>query len=289
MFRQLWLYTLQHTQFVVTTLTAYFILRIRTAHSLYFGAGTLVAAFSGAFPLALLPRTTQLTLPGPAAKALKRCIKQPRPVGAKKFDKTYGMPSTHSSSIAFFGTYLSLSSLLLPLHPRVTSLLPFWDRFATVAETTLGGPGAAQASFWRYAAGAWGQRITRVALAGLFLAGTASVCWSRVRLGHHTRAQVVAGASLGSLIALGWMSLWLGLEGWSTLVGRDLGRVLVGVTGRSAPEWLVHGIKEPAAVWERAGEDAAWVVLEAWKTRRWDVLQELRSFPLTGRRAGGEL
>lgn len=51
MFRQLWLYTLQHTQFVVTTLTAYFILRIRTAHSLYFGAGTLVAAFSGAFPL----------------------------------------------------------------------------------------------------------------------------------------------------------------------------------------------------------------------------------------------
>jgi dolichyldiphosphatase len=47
MFRQAWLYVLQNTQFVVTTLTVYFILRIRTAHSLYFGAGTLVAAFSG--------------------------------------------------------------------------------------------------------------------------------------------------------------------------------------------------------------------------------------------------
>lgn len=46
--RALWLYTLQNTQFVVTGLTAYFILRIRTAHSLWFGAGSLVAAFTGA-------------------------------------------------------------------------------------------------------------------------------------------------------------------------------------------------------------------------------------------------
>jgi len=198
------------------------------------------------------------------------------------------MPSTHSSSIAFFGTYLSLSSLLLPLHPRVTSLLPFWDRFASLQAAL--GPGAAQDSFWRHVASAWGQRVTRVALAGLFLAGTASVCWSRVRLGHHTRAQVVAGASLGSAIALGWMSLWLGIDGWSTLVGRDLGKVVQGVAGgRAAPQWLVGGFKEPALLWERAGEDAAWVLLEAWRERRWDALKDLRAFPLMGRAAGGEL
>ncbi|GAA6046449.1 hypothetical protein JCM3770_004929 [Rhodotorula araucariae] len=269
MFRQLWIYMLQNTQFVVTTLTAYFILRIRTAHSLYFGAGTLVAAFS--------------------AKILKRFIRQPRPVGARKFDKTYGMPSTHSSSIAFFGTYLSLSSLLLPLHPRVTSLLPFWDRFSTLAETL--GPGAAQASFWRYCAGAWGQRATRTVLALFFLGGTASVCWSRVRLGHHTRAQVVAGASLGALIALAWMSLWLGVDGWSALAGCNLGKALDGLgrVGAATPEWLLHGVKEPALVWERAAEDAAFVALEAWKERRWDALRELRNFPLPGRRLGGEL
>ncbi|GAA5896706.1 hypothetical protein JCM6882_005015 [Rhodosporidiobolus microsporus] len=271
MLRQAWLYVLQNTQFVVTSLTVYFILRIRTAHSLYFGAGTLVAAFS--------------------AKLLKRCIRQPRPVGAKKYQKTYGMPSTHSSSIAFFGTYLSLSSLLLPLHPRVTALLPFYDRFSTLASTL--GPGAAQPSFWaKHFVGTAGQRATRVALAAFFLAGTASVCWSRVRLGHHTRAQVVVGAGLGSLVALGWMGLWLGADGLSTLSGRDLQRLVVehgGAVGRQAPEWVLSGVKEPAMVWERAAEDACWVLMEAWRERRWEGLMELRRFPLLGGAAGGEL
>ena len=49
-FRALWLFLLANTQSIVTTLTALAILRIRTAHSLYFGAGTLVAAFSGWSP-----------------------------------------------------------------------------------------------------------------------------------------------------------------------------------------------------------------------------------------------
>ncbi|GAA5916791.1 hypothetical protein JCM5296_007391 [Sporobolomyces johnsonii] len=281
MFKQLWLYTLQNTQFVVTALTAFFIIRIRTAHSLYFGAGTLVAAFT--------------------AKILKRFIRQPRPVGAKKYDKTYGMPSTHSSSIAFFGVYLSLSSLLLPLHPRVTSLLPFWDRFPTptLAVADALGPGAAQRSFWEHhaaaaaVAGEWGQRATRVALAALFLAGTASVCWSRVRLGHHTRAQVVAGASLGGTIALVWMSLWLGAEGWSSLSGKELERSLqswLGAAGEALPQVVVNGVKEPAMVWERAAEDAVFVAMEAWKERRWEALKELRRFPLLGGAvAAGEL
>ncbi|GJN89748.1 hypothetical protein Rhopal_002737-T1 [Rhodotorula paludigena] len=269
MLRRLWLAVLQNTQFVVTTLTAVLIIRIRTAHALYFGAGTLVAAFS--------------------AKLLKRCIRQPRPVGAKKYEKTYGMPSTHSASIAFFGTYLSLSSLLLPLHPRVTSLLPFWDRFAPLADAL--GPNAAHQSFWRHFAGAWGQRATRFALAAFFIAGSASVCWSRVRLGHHTRAQVLAGAGLGSTIALAWMSLWLGVDGWGTLVGRDLRHALQGLgsIGKAVPDALLHGVKEPALVWERAAEDATFVALEAWKERRWDALRGLKQFPLAGRPAGGEL
>ncbi|GAA6031063.1 hypothetical protein JCM8097_003986 [Rhodosporidiobolus ruineniae] len=270
MLRQAWLYVLQNTQFVVTTLTSYFILRIRTAHSLYFGAGTLVAAFS--------------------AKILKRFIRQPRPVGAKKYEKTYGMPSTHSSSIAFFGTYLSLSSLLLPLHPRVTALLPFYDRFSTLAAAV--GPGAAQPSFWRHFAGALGQRTTRIGLAAFFLAGTVNVCWSRVRLGHHTPAQVVVGAGLGSAVALVWMSLWLGADGWSTLLGRDVQAMLVDAAGRfglAAPTFVLRGIKEPAQVWERAAEDSLFVLMEAWKDRRWEALKELRSFPVLGGAAAGEL
>ncbi|GAA5823664.1 hypothetical protein JCM11251_000717 [Rhodosporidiobolus azoricus] len=271
MFRQIGLYVLQNTQFVVTSLTAYFILRIRTAHSLYFGAGTLVAAFS--------------------AKLLKKCIRQPRPVGAKKYQKTYGMPSTHSSSIAFFGTYLSLSSLLLPLHPRVTALLPFYDRFSSLASTL--GPGAAQSSFWaKHFVGVFGQRATRVGLAAFFLAGTASVCWSRVRLGHHTKAQVLVGAGLGSTVALAWMSLWLGADGLSTLTRRDLHRILVergAAIGWSVPSWLLTGLKAPAMVWERAAEDACFVLMEAWKDMSWEELKELYNFPLSGGLMGREL
>lgn len=222
---------------------------------------------------------------GLAAKGLKRCIRQPRPVGAKKYEKTYGMPSTHSSSIAFFGTYLSLSSLLLPLHPRVTALLPFWDRFAAATATALG-PGAAQSSFWTYFAGAWGQRATRFGLAAFFLAGSASVCWSRVRLGHHTPAQVIAGASLGSAIALVWMSIWLGLDGWSTLLGRDL----VGMASHAPiPQLLIDGVKVPALEFERAAEEAGSIALEAWRGGQWSKLAQIRDVPVPTWRAGKEL
>ncbi|GAA5855690.1 hypothetical protein JCM8547_001646 [Rhodosporidiobolus lusitaniae] len=254
MIRQAWLFVLQNTQFVVTTLTFYFIIRIRTAHSLWFGAGTLVAAFS--------------------AKILKRFIRQPRPAGAKKYQKTYGMPSTHSSSIAFFGAYLSLSSLLLPLHPRVTALLPFYDRFSTLASTL--GPGAAQHSFWRHFAGNAGQRMTRIGLATFFLLGATNVCWSRVRLGHHTKAQVVAGASLGSAVALGWMALWLGADGLSVLSGRDVERILLtSKVGGAIPSLLLTGVKAPAVVAERAAEDALLLLMETWGERRWEVVKEL--------------
>lgn len=195
------------------------------------------------------------------------------------------MPSTHSSSIAFFGAYLSLSSILLPLHPRVTALLPFWNRFSSAAASALG-PGAVQSSFWTYFAGAWGQRAIRLGLAAFFLAGSASVCWSRVRLGHHTSAQVIAGATLGSTIALVWISMWLGLDGWSALLGRDL----VGlVGGRAVPRVLVQGVKVPALQWERAAEQAGLVALDAWQTRDWDRLNAIRDVSIPHWRASKEL
>ncbi|GAA5975235.1 hypothetical protein JCM11641_004405 [Rhodosporidiobolus odoratus] len=271
MIRNAWLYALQNTQSVVTCLTFYFVLRIRTAHSCYFGLGTLVATFS--------------------AKILKRCIRQPRPVSAKKYQKTYGMPSTHSSTMAFFGTYLSLSSLLLPFHPRVTTLLPFYNRATTLALASSLGPGATQTSFWRHFAGALGQRATRVGLAVFFLGGAASVCWSRVRLGHHTRAQVIAGASLGTTIALVWMSLWLGTDGLSTLTGRDLHHVLLhSSNGTQVPHWVVGGLGETLQVWERMAEDACYLGLEVWKEGSWDELRELGGALWAGRGAlAGEL
>ena len=197
---------------------------------------------------------------------LKRCIRQPRPAGARNVDKTYGMPSTHSSSIAFFGVYLSLSTLLLPLHPRVTSLLPYWDSLA--ARALVEGPD----HLVRY-----GQQGTRIALALVWLAGAASVCWSRVRLGHHTPAQVLAGAALGSTVAVAWLALWLGAE-------------QIGLVKRESwPAWVLGGVKQQGRVLESAGEDAGVVLLGAWRARDWAKLNELRSIPLLSKLIKDEL
>ncbi|KAM0788904.1 hypothetical protein ACM66B_002986 [Microbotryomycetes sp. NB124-2] len=255
MLRELWLFLLSNTQSIVTSLTIAAILRIRTAHALYFGAGTLVAAFS--------------------AKLLKKVIKQPRPTGAKKFEKTYGMPSTHSSAISFFGTYLSLSSILLRLHPRVTSLVPWYDKWLSPL-----GPGQTfdqSVGFLTSWTRHYGERVTRTIMALAFLFGAASVCWSRVRLGHHTPAQVVAGVSLGSTVAIVWMALWLGTGEVEALTGCDLS-----VLTRMLPQAtvLAAGIKSYGVVWERAFEDALFVGVEAWKDRDWTRLRTLRKFPL---------
>ncbi|GAA5832475.1 hypothetical protein JCM5353_003250 [Sporobolomyces roseus] len=262
MIKRSWLFILSNTQFVVTGLTAFFILRIRTSHSLYFGAGTLVAAFT--------------------AKLLKKCIKQPRPTGAKKFEKTYGMPSTHSSSIAFFGVYLSLSSLLLPLHPRLTSLIPLYDQYVPFTHST--------SSLYDYHLTSHPlERIVRLLLASFFIFGSSSVCWSRVRLGHHTKAQVLAGAGLGGTIAVVWLSIWLGIDGWSLILGKNLrntvASLFAGEVVKRLPSLAFSGLKEIGETWERAAEDAAFLVVESWKDGKWDALKELRRFPI----AGGEL
>ncbi|GAA5883267.1 hypothetical protein JCM16303_007337 [Sporobolomyces ruberrimus] len=265
MIKQIWLAALQNTQSIVTTLTVFFVLRIRTVHAAYFGVGTLVAAFS--------------------AKVLKKCIKQPRPAGSRKYEKTYGMPSTHSSSISFFGVYLSLSSLLLPLHPRFTSLIPFYDQnVPSLSPTTT-------PLYSHHLTSHPFERILRLSLASFFIFGSTSVCWSRVRLGHHTKAQVLAGASLGSTIAFVWLSIWLGIDGWSELIGTNLRRLLPFTIKKALPELLLTGLRESGQVWERAGEDLVWLLVENLREGKLlPFLNELKNFPLThGVIAGSEL
>lgn len=50
-------------------------------------------------------------------------------------------------------------------------------------------------------AGCWLERTALVTLIGLGL-------WSRVELGYHTVPQVVAGAGVGVVSAIGWTKLW---------------------------------------------------------------------------------
>lgn len=174
---------------------------------------------------------------GATAKIAKRFIRQPRPVGSKKFEKTYGMPSTHSCSIAFFGTYLTLASLCLPFHPRLLSLLPNANHLVEQRATAL---------------------AVRWSLAVLWTTAAASVCWSRVKLGHHTPAQVLVGALLGSVIALIWLSLWLGSDDYPFLRQSVV----------SAAGFKAYG---PAL--ERAAEDATFALLEAYEARSLDPLR----------------
>jgi dolichyldiphosphatase len=157
----LWL--LKHTQGIVTTATALGILHLRTSHVLYFTIGSLATSFT--------------------AKGLKRVIKQPRPPGSR-VKKTSGMPSTHSATISFMGTYIMLSSLLLPLHPSL-----ILDRTSTQSD-----------------------QMVRIWLALIGVAAPVLVMWSRVRLGVHTRAQTLVGAALGVVKAIVWFTLWNGTQ-----------------------------------------------------------------------------
>ncbi|KAI0094194.1 PAP2-domain-containing protein [Irpex rosettiformis] len=89
---------LDHTNLVVTGLTALTILYTRSAGVLYFTTGALFT--SG------------------VAKVAKRFVRQPRPThplpGRQKH--TYGMPSTHSATITFYAVYTLLAARYLPIH-----------------------------------------------------------------------------------------------------------------------------------------------------------------------------
>ncbi|EPQ29209.1 uncharacterized protein PFL1_03496 [Pseudozyma flocculosa PF-1] len=146
---------------IATTATAIAILHLRTAHVVYYTGAILATSFT--------------------AKGLKRLIKQPRPVGSR-VKKTSGMPSTHSASVSFMGSYLVL---VLALAPSSSS-----------SSTPTSGMGAA----------------TMVGLGALCIGLPVAVMWSRVRLGVHTPAQTVAGAALGVVKALFWFTLWYGSD-----------------------------------------------------------------------------
>jgi membrane-associated phospholipid phosphatase len=95
------------------------------------------------------------------------------------------MPSTHSSSIAFFGVYLSLCIWNLRPHPRFLPHL-----------------------LSRHGDSGDFSPVVRLFLTSAVAFGAISVCWSRVRLTYHTKAQVIAGAGVGSAIAVGCFVLW---------------------------------------------------------------------------------
>lgn len=260
------------TQIIVTTLTAFAILHLRTAHSIWFGFGTLLATLTGSSSPCLSDLHVLSDVPDawdtatqPVAKVLKRFLRQPRPLESDK--ATYGMPSTHSSSISFFGIYLFLSVIFLPFHPR---LLPIFSPFVS-SQTLLVLLHQAGDEDWATSgqASRLTSRLIRFFFGLGFLLASTAVCWSRVRLGHHTPAQVLAGALVGTLIAGIWFSLWVGVR-----FNMDLSSGIT--TAPMITSSQRHGLGEWGDQLERVAEDSSYLLLEAWQMRDgglvWDGL-----------------
>lgn len=203
--RSLYLLILKEANIVITVLTAISILYLRSAHSLWFGLGAIIATVT--------------------AKILKRCIKQPRPTESTK--KSFGMPSTHSSSITFYGVYLLLVCLLLPIHQKMTSLLPGTRRGTGSSEAVYTQTRNNQKdgfSSWTQPSGRESMvepveglpsllnAFLRLIYGFTFILMAVVVCWSRIKFGHHTLKQVIAGATIGGIIGVAWFGIWTGFK-----------------------------------------------------------------------------
>jgi len=162
---------LDKTSFVVTTLTAFTVLYTRSAGVIYFGAGAVACSAS--------------------VKCVKQILQQARPAQTthRRQKQTYGMPSTHSATIMFYATYVTLACAWLPLHaslPQSPFLRPF------------------------------------VALATISWAGV--VASSRILLGYHTAPQVIVGCIHGFTFACVWFWPWThGLSDLGHIVERHIG------------------------------------------------------------------
>ncbi|KAJ7449794.1 hypothetical protein FB451DRAFT_1286566 [Mycena latifolia] len=148
--RPWWLSFLDRTNLTVTALTASAILFTQSAGVAYFGAGALACSVS--------------------VQILKRGIRQPRPA-FRQTKKTYGMPSTHSGTVAYYATFVPLACIYLPLHPSLPA-------------------------------------IARVLVPVVVLPWAALIALSRLWLGHHTWPQVAVGCAYGVVFAGVWFSLW---------------------------------------------------------------------------------
>ncbi|KIM49133.1 hypothetical protein M413DRAFT_438297 [Hebeloma cylindrosporum] len=141
---------LEKTNLIVITLASVFVLYTRSTGVAYCVVGAVGCSLS--------------------VKLGKKIIRQPRPsyIPGRQREVSYGMPSTHSASIAYFATYILLSCIHLPIHPSFR-------------------PGF----------------ISRVLPPSLALPWAVMIVMSRVWLGHHTWRQVFAGVFYG----VGWAAL----------------------------------------------------------------------------------
>lgn len=97
------------------------------------------------------------------------------------------MPSTHSATITFFAAYILLAATYLPVHHS----LPL-------------------------------NSASRVVPVLITFPWAVMIMMSRVWLGHHTWAQVLAGSAYGVVFASVWYALWTGgLDEYGKVVEKE--------------------------------------------------------------------
>ncbi|KAI0322731.1 phosphatidic acid phosphatase type 2/haloperoxidase [Amylostereum chailletii] len=162
------------TNIIVTGSTAAFLLHTRSIGVAYFALGAVSCSLT--------------------VKILKRLIRQgrPDPIVRKEKKKSYGMPSTHSATITYFGTYIPLACAFLPIHPSLSysTFTRLWPPLVVVPCAIL-------------------------------------IAVSRVWLGHHTWPQVIVGCSYGAAWAFLWFRIWThGMSDFGQLVEQEALRYL---------------------------------------------------------------
>jgi len=183
------------TNTVVTGLTAVTLLYTCSFGIAYFCAGAVACTIS--------------------VKCIKQILRHARPMQttSRRQKQTYGyvadaddfvcsfsiprpsrMPSTHSATITFYGTYIPFACAWLPLH-------------ASLPESPLFRP------FVAFVVVPW----------------TCAIACSRVLLGHHTAPQVIVGCIYGFAFACVWFWLWThGLGNLAWIVERHI-RAYIGL------------------------------------------------------------
>ncbi|KAI9454003.1 hypothetical protein F5148DRAFT_1277388 [Russula earlei] len=162
---------LDRANYVMVALTASAILYTHSVGVVYFCAGAVACTVS--------------------VKCVKQILRQARPVQTtnREQKQSFGMPSTHSAAITFFGTYIPLACTWLPLHTSFPK-----------------------------------SPLFRCLVVLVTVPWTVAVARSRILLGHHTAPQVIVGCVYGFSFACIWFWLWVhGLNDWGQRVERYFG------------------------------------------------------------------
>ncbi|WWC67133.1 uncharacterized protein I206_101040 [Kwoniella pini CBS 10737] len=182
------LYILDETHITITLLTALAILYTKDAHVVWFAIGALNSSLSAKLLKNLIrnPRptsktiTTKTTIPKSSSSSFekekenKKNLKSSSSLKTYKIKnkKTYGMPSTHSTSLTFYFIYL----IPFLINKNLNSNFQFFRNLLSILGISI---------YW---------------LLGL---------WSRKKLGYHNLKQIFGGILFGSFLAFIWKFIYL--------------------------------------------------------------------------------